>query len=214
MFNIRKIVLLLSILTVYSLGSTGSATYEIKEQDLISEIENKAPEIEKKMEEQKSKIIEKVKNISGEILTKAQKNQIKYIDPTYTLDKDIPNYDKFGKQVGYLYKKGYTFNPIDYMNVLPPDFIVFNVCDEAERLYVKNIMSEYESKSKDYMLVNSGCKNVDVKKTDFKGKVYFLTKEMQDKFQLEHTISIVYIDKEKKRIAVKEILADDKKDNN
>ena len=59
MFNIGKIVLLLSILTVYSLGSTGSATYEIKEQDLISEIENKAPEIEKKMEEQKKIILEK-----------------------------------------------------------------------------------------------------------------------------------------------------------
>ena len=105
MFDIRKNVLLLICLTVHSLGSTGGTTYEIKEQDLISEIENKAPEIEKKMEEQKKIILEKVDNISGEILTKAQKNQIKYIDPTYTLDKDIPKYNKFGKQDGYLYKK-------------------------------------------------------------------------------------------------------------
>ena len=30
-----------------------STTYEIKEQDLILEIENKAPELEKKIEEQK-----------------------------------------------------------------------------------------------------------------------------------------------------------------
>ena len=40
------------------------------------------------MEEQKKIILEKVDNISGEILTKAQKNQIKYIDPTYTLDME------------------------------------------------------------------------------------------------------------------------------
>ena len=41
----------------------------------------------------------------------------------------------------------------------------------------------------------------------------FLTKEMKDKFKLEHTISIVYIDKDKKRIAVKEIMPNEK-DNN
>ncbi len=214
MFDIRKNVLLLICLTVHSLGSTGGTTYEIKEQDLISEIENKAPEIEKKMEEQKKIILEKVDNISGEILTKAQKNQIKYIDPTYTLDKDIPKYNKFGKQDGYLYKKGYTFNPIDYMNVLPPDFIVFNACDTSETEYVKEIMKEYESKTKDYMLVNSGCKNKDLKNTDFNSKVYFLTKEMKDKFQIEHTVSIIYVDKEKKRIAVKEVATDVKENSN
>ena len=47
---IKRIVLLITSLIVYAFSNN---TYEIKEQDLISEIENKAPEIEKKMEEQK-----------------------------------------------------------------------------------------------------------------------------------------------------------------
>ena len=75
-------------------------------------------------------------------------------------------------------------------------------------------MKEYEDKSKDYMLVNAGCKNKDLKLTEFKGKVYFLTKEMKEKFEIEYTVSIIYIDKDKKRIAVKEVIADVKKDIN
>ncbi|WP_418180609.1 hypothetical protein ACNSOL_00285 [Aliarcobacter lanthieri] len=190
-----------------------STTYEIKEQDLILEIENKAPELEKKIEEQKKVIIEKIDNLTGEVLLKAQENRIKYIDPTYILDKDIPKYDKFGRKIGVLYAKGYTFNPIEFMSVVPPDFIIFNACDPSETKYVNNLIKDYEEKLKDYMLVNSGCKNKDLRKTEFNSKVYFLTKEMRDKFEVEHTVSIIYIDKEKKRIAVKEVSADEK-DNN
>ena len=76
-----------------------------------------------------------------------------------------------------------------------------------------SLIKDYEEKLKDYMLVNSGCKNKDLRKTEFNSKVYFLTKEMRDKFEVEHTVSIIYIDKEKKRIAVKEVSADEK-DNN
>ena len=190
-----------------------STTYEIKEQDLILEIENKAPELEKKIEEQKKVIIEKIDNLTGEVLLKAQENRIKYIDPTYILDKDIPKYDKSGRKIGVLYAKGYTFNPIEFMSVVPPDFIIFNACDPSETKYVNNLIKDYEEKLKDYMLVNSGCKNKDLRKTEFNLKVYFLTKEMRDKFEVEHTVSIIYIDKEKKRIAVKEVSADEK-DNN
>ena len=100
------------------------------------------------------------------------------------------------------------------MTSLPPDFIVFNPCDYSEREYVKTLMKEYEDKSKDYMLVNASCKNKDLKLTEFKGKVYFLTKEMKEKFEIEYTVSIIYIDKDKKRIAVKEVIADVKKDIN
>lgn len=207
---LNRIVILIISLSIILVANT----YEIKEQDLIMEIENKAPELEKKMEEQKKVVIEKIENLTGEFLQKAKENRIKYIDPTYILDKDIPRYDKFGKNIGVLYKKGYTFNPIDFMNIIPPDFIVFNACDSNESLYVKSLMKKYEDKTKDYMLVNSGCKNKDLKKTEFNSKVYFLTKEMKDKFELEHTISIIYIDKEKKKIAVKEIVINDEENIN
>jgi len=206
-----KIALILSILTTYALANN---TYEIKEQDLITEIENKVPELENHIKEQKKKITKKIEDYAGEQLSSAFTNKVKYIDPSYTLNKDIPKYNQFGQKNGILYKKGYKFNPIDYMKTLPPDFIVFNVCNENEREYVKDLIREYENKVKDYMLVNSGCKNINIKKTDFKGKVYFLTQQMKNKFKLEHTISVVYIDKEKKKIAIKEIVTDVKKDIN
>lgn len=210
--NLFTTLFFLAVLSVSSFASGGN-TYELKEQDLITEIESKAPELEKKLEEDKKVIIEKIENMTGETLSKAKENQIKYIDPTYTLDRDIPRYNQFGKLEGILYKKGYSFNPIEYMKALPPDFIIFNACDLSETEYVKKIMKEYEEKLKDYMLVNSGCKNKELKKTEFNSKVYFLTKEMKDKFKLEHTISIVYIDKDKKRIAVKEVASDEKSNN-
>ena len=71
---INKIVIFLIVLNVFSFANN---TYELKEQDLISEIENKAPELEKKMEEQKKIIVEKIENLTGEILTKAPQNRIK-----------------------------------------------------------------------------------------------------------------------------------------
>jgi len=208
--RLKPILFIFIILTSFIYANT----YEIKEQDLITEIENKAPKLENHIKEQKKKITKKIENYSGEQLSSAFTNRVKYIDPSYTLNKDIPKYNQFGQKNGILYKKGYKFNPIDYMKILPPDFIVFNVCNENEREYVKGLIKEYESKVKDYMLVNSGCKNIDIKRTDFKGKVYFLTQQMKNKFKLEHTISVVYIDKEKKRIAIKEIVADVKKNSN
>lgn len=210
--NLFTTLFFLAVLSVSSFANGGN-TYELKEQDLITEIESKAPELEAKIEKQKEKIKEKIKNFSGELLSVAKENKTRYIDPTFTLDKDIPRYNKLGHKDGVLYKKGYVFNPIDYMKTLPPDFIVFNPCDKNESDFVKELMKEYEEKSKDYMLVNSGCKNKELKQTEFKGKVYFLTIEMINKFQLEHTVSIVYVDKDKKRIAIKEIVVNEK-DNN
>lgn len=182
-----------------------NATYEIKEQDLLSEIESKKDIFEEKFNQHKKEVEDKVENYTGEILTKATISQLKFIDPTYTVDKDIPKYNKMGEVTGVLYKKGYKFNPIEFMNVLPPDFIVFNVCDANESSYVKTLIKQYEDKNKDYMLVNSGCKNKDVKNSSFNSKVYFLTKEMITKFNLEHTVSIITVSKEIKQIVIKEV---------
>ncbi|MDX9814672.1 MAG: hypothetical protein RBS91_08455 [Sulfurimonadaceae bacterium] len=187
--------------------------YDIEEQYLLVDIENKKPEVEKEIERQKKVAIKKLDDLAGEKLTPAPANRTKYVDPTYVLQQDIPKYDRFGKKVGVLYKKGYKFNPIDYLHATPADFIIFNPCNSAEALKVTEIMSEYEKESRDYMLVNSGCKNKDLKKNSFNGKVYFLTAEMKDKFKVEHTISIIYVDKEKKRIAVKEIATNEKTSN-
>ncbi|MDX4028411.1 hypothetical protein [Aliarcobacter skirrowii] len=209
--KLKKILLINLISISFLFGS--EKTYQIIEKDLIQEIEEKVPYIIERMEQDKKEIVKKIENMTGEKLTKATVNHTKYIDPTYTVNKDIPKYDRFGKKQGVLYPKGYKFNPIEFMKVTPPDLIVFNVCDEFENKYVEKLVKdEYEANMKDYMLVNSGCENEKVRKSNFKGKVYFLTQEMVQKFQLKHTISIIFIDKELKKIAVKEI-ANDKKDN-
>lgn len=194
------IPLLLSTQLLFS-----SNTFDIKEQDFISEIEAKKPILEAKMSEYKAEQIEKVNNYSGESLTKAPETQIRYIDPSFVLDRDIPKYDMYGKKIGTLYQKGYKFNPIEYMNILPPDFIVFNACDKTENKFVNELIKDYEFNNKDYMLVNSGCKNKDLKNTTFDSKVYFLTKEMIDKFKLEHTVSIITASKQVNLIVVKEV---------
>lgn len=188
----------------------GSNTYEIKEQDFISEIENKKPILEEKMKQYRAEQVEKMNNYSGESLPKATISQIRYIDPSYELQQDIPKYDMYGKKIGVLYQKGYKFNPIEFTNVIPPDFIVFNACDNLENKFVNELIKTYEQKNKDYMLVNSGCKNKDLKNTNFNSKVYFLTKEMIDKFKLEHTVSIITANKQVNMIVVKEVSIDEK----
>lgn len=202
----RKSFLLALCLT----GLFANNTYEIKEQDFISEIESKKDIVASKLEEEKNRQSEKIENYTGEILSKAPISNIFTIDPTFTLDKDIPKYNKVGQQIGVLYKKGYKFNPIEYMTIVPPNMLVFNACDEKEGNYINTLIKQYESNSKDYMLVNSGCKNKDVKTSSFSKKVYFLTKEMIDKFQLKHTVSIISVNKDKKRIVVEEVNVDEK----
>lgn len=188
-------------------------TYDIKEQDFVSEIESKKDGFENRLNQERERSKEKIENYTGEILLKAPINLIKLVDPTYVLENEIPKYNKVGQKIGVLYPKGYRFNPIEYMNVLPPDMFVFNACDEAEGKYINNLIKEYESNTKDYILVNSGCKNKDVKSGNFAKKVYFLTKEMVEKFQLEHTISVISVNKEKKRIAIQEVRIDEKTSN-
>jgi conjugal transfer pilus assembly protein TraW len=98
--NLFTTLFFLAVLSVSSFASGGN-TYELKEQDLITEIESKAPELEAKIEKQKEKIKEKIKNFSGELLSVAKENKTRYIDPTFTLDKDIPRYNKLGHQDGW-----------------------------------------------------------------------------------------------------------------
>jgi len=193
------ITLLVSLNTLYALGET----YPIVEPDFIQEIEDDAPQIKKRIEKDLKEATKRIEDYTGEVLKKSKKDSITYIDPTFVLDRDIPKYNKMGQHIGTLYKKGFKFNPIKYLLVTPPDMIVFNVCDEDESKHVKDLLETNKYKDKhNYMLVNSGCKNKEVKKSDFNRKVYFLTKEMVEKFNLKETISIISVDKVQNQIKV------------
>ena len=85
-------------------------TYDIAEQDALSELESHASKFDWQKE------IKKVKPESYHpedlpVLPVALKQRTFIVDPTYTLTQDIP--DQNG---GILYPSGYRFNPLDYIS--------------------------------------------------------------------------------------------------
>ena len=172
-------------------------TYPIVERDAIEEIEERAknvePVIKKKIEESQEKFL----NFTGEPLKKASRSYSYYVDPTYTVEKDIYYYDRNTNQWKVLYPKGYKFNPLDYVPAVAPDMVIFNPCDKAESAFVENMIKDNPL---NYMLISTGCplKNI---QSNF--QVFFLTKELKSKLKLKETVSVVSIDKQKKMILVK-----------
>jgi conjugal transfer pilus assembly protein TraW len=188
-------------------------TYSILEPDFIIEIQQDAPEIQKRVEQDLENAKNKLEDYTGIVLNKAIKNRIYYIDKTFTLDRDIPKYNRLGQKVGILYKKGYQFNPVKYIKVIPPDLIIFNVCEKSEARYIKELLAtpKYNDKN-NFMLVNSGCKNSKVKKSSFNRKVYYLTNEMKKEFKLKETISIVSVDTIENKIRIEVIKTNENND--
>jgi len=203
--------LLISLLVFMNLSLLASGkTYDLIEPDFLQAIQDDLPRIKRVIKKQTKEAKLRLENITGEVLPKAYKNRTYYIDKTFTLDRDIPKYNRRGQKIGILYKKGYRFNPIKYLKVIPPDLIVFNVCEKSETKYIKKLLNTKKYKDKNnFMLVNSGCKNKIVRKSDFNRKVYFLTKEMVTDFKLKETISIVSVDMIEKMIRVKVIKTND-----
>lgn len=174
-----------------------AATYEIIEPDFITQAESRKDILIKNATKQLKSEQDRLLHIKGETLTKASHSHSYYVDPTYTLDKDIPRVDNKGNQIGILYPKGYTFNPVKYMKILPPPIVVFNACDKKEVALVKQITS----KNSYYMFASSGCEIGQFPK-DFGKPLYLVTKEMKQKFQIKYTVSVVSIDKNAERIKV------------
>lgn len=198
--NMKKTI----VIALLSLSLFGR-TYEIVEPHLIDEIKSKEGVFQENYKKQREDAFKKVDEYKGVILNKATVSKINFVDPTYTLENDIPKYNRFGQAEGILYKKGYKFNPLQYIKFTPPDLIVFNVCDKDENKYIKELLNTRYKDKENYMLVNSGCPNNELKKTDFNRKVYFLTQEMVDKFHLKNTVSIVSVDLAVKKIKIEEV---------
>lgn len=194
------------IITLLLFTSLFSQTYEIVEQDVMEEALSRKDIAIENLKKEREREIEKIKNYKGSLLSIATKSKIEYIDPTYTLTQDIPKVDKQGNIVGVLYKAGFTFNPLKYITMTPPDMIIFNACIKEETIKVKELIdTTYATLKKQFMLVNSGCKSEDFADDYFRNKAYFLTDEMVNKFQLKETLSIVSVDLTRKRIKVETI---------
>jgi len=194
--------------TLLTTGLLFSKTYEIVEPDALKQFQEATPKAIENFKRRKNKTLKKVENHTGTVLSKSTESKVTYIDPTYTLTRDIPRVDKFGNVIGVLYKKGISFNPLTYSTIKPPDFIIFNACLVQESKKVRELLeTTYQRQA--FMLVNAGCKSSDYVDNYFRDKTYFLSEEMKSKFKLSETISIVSVDLKIKRIKVEVIKTKD-----
>ena len=143
MKQLQQIVTMLSVLfllsgnasaVLHDLGSFG-ATYSIAEKDAIEEIEEKAGNTDWSKHFNKEKMEKAVKGYRPENLVRlprAGENRSFNVDMTYTLDFDIT--DNHGQ---ILYPKGFTFNPLDYID-FPRTLIVIDATDEDQVAWLKS----------------------------------------------------------------------------
>ena len=96
------------------LGTFG-AVYPIAEPDSLAELKEKAAKVDWKRHLDREKLTRKVRNYKPSDLKRlpaTARDRAFLSDLSYTLDVDIPD----GKG-GILYPKGYTFNPLDYIQM-------------------------------------------------------------------------------------------------
>ena len=114
-------------------------------------------------------------------LTPALKNNIFYPDMTYTNPNDI--YDNKGN---IIYPKGFKFNPLDYQTI-HYQMIIINGNSEKELNWL--IENNYIDNIKYMILLSDGnYKEVGEK---IKQPVFYAMPKITEKFNLEHTPSII-----------------------
>lgn len=188
------------VFTVLS-SAVFAKTYSIVEKSFIDEVMERKPLIEKNAKEYVKKLKNDAQNMSGESTISATKSYVYYIDPTYTLEQDIPKYNRYGQYEGVLYKKGTQVNPIKFIKVIPPDIVIFNPCDPDEKSFVQKLRTT-RYKDKHFLATSTMCKAKDLVKDDLGKQAFMLTKNIKEKFKIKETISIVSVDKSVNKIKV------------
>ena len=148
--------------------------YTIVEPDVRNEIKQ---EVAQRWKQQKDKYQEKIHNYQPknlQQLPRAESDRSFTVDMTYTLDRDLT--DRDGK---VLYPKGYRFNPLDYMS-LTIGLVVIDGSNPDQIKWFKE--SPYSSNHRMKLLLSGGYAQSLV--IDLKRAVYYLDKEVADRFQL------------------------------
>ena len=162
------------------LGSFGR-TYPVAEKDALTEIEERAGQVDW------NKVLDKKKleNYQGppdrETLPRAQRERVRQIDMTYTTEIDVPD----GKG-GILYPKGYTFNPLDYVSY-PKTIIIIDGNDRGQVAWFKS--SEYSQRLDVTLLITEGAFGIISKQID--RTVSYANIKIISRFQLKALPSIV-----------------------
>jgi len=164
-------------------------TYPFAEEDFLTaiqkRIEEKKDELYKKAyelsEEAKKKIIN-FKPPGIDPLTPAEKNETRLVDLTYTLPFDIK--DANGK---IIYPKGFTFNPAKYVRI-NYTIIVLNANRKEEVEWF--FKSKYSKNPLMYKVFLTDGNWYEFQKR-YKSQVFYCLREIQERFKLRHTVSII-----------------------
>lgn len=186
-------VLVASAANARELGTVG-ATYAIAEKDALVEIEQKAKRIDW------SKVIKRkpIEEYNGPedrmSLPRAVRDRSFPVDMTYTLEFDIPD----GKG-GVLYPKGYTFNPLDYVN-FTKTLVVINGNDPEQVKWFA--ASEYRGRVDVMLLLTEGHYGRLGKKLDV--PLFYADSQIVERLHLTAVPSVVK--QEGKAMVVREIV--------
>jgi conjugal transfer pilus assembly protein TraW len=200
-YAVKKLPLFITAFVLFSLVAFGK-TYEIAEHDALTEIEERANGYLINSDNETKQAVERFKADSGYPLSKAPDNYSYMVDITYTLDKDIAEVDIKGAVKRIFYAKGYTFNPLEYLKVLHPTYIVYNHCDKAEREYVTEYL-----KTRRAILLSSGCPISSLNPIG-NHSVYPLPTDMAKLYKLRHTVSVISPNMTERRLQVHVIKVD------
>jgi len=193
----RGLVFLLSVAFILFAVPCQAATYPIAEPDLLKEMEARAkdPRVLEKLREALAEKARSYRPMELVDLPETSRNESYLVDMTYTLPFDVPKVDKDGRVVGVLYPKGYTFNPLDYVEADPPVLLIFNGENEKEIRWVEKWLSSSHPPA--YLLITRG----DWIKLSrrLKRRVFYLTPLIRERLHLRATISVVRRDPVRRR---------------
>ena len=184
---------------IHDLGTFGQ-TYKIAEQDALEKIKERVSRLDPKKVPNRKMMEKAVQTYRPDtpFLPRARADAVKLVDMTYTLPFDIPD----GKG-GILYPKGYTFNPLDYVNY-EKTLVVINGDDMGQVAWFSQ--SDYAKDLKTMLLLTGGSYYDLGKKLD--RPVFYANVDIIHRFQLEAVPSIVH--QEGRYMEVKEVAIPDK----
>ncbi len=161
---------------VKELGTLGKV-YPIVEPDIIAELQQGAPKMD----------LKKIKDAFAyhqpanlHKLPKAMADRTFAVDMTYTLDRDLVD-----EKAQVLYKKGFTFNPLHYVN-LAGGLVVIDGSDPLQVTWFK--ASPYFANQQAILLLSDGY--AAGLNEQLKRPVYYLTKDIVDRLHFAAVPSV------------------------
>lgn len=177
--------------TIINLGVVGT-TYPIAEPDMLAELQGQVAKnnhARKQWHEQ----IKTYQPADLHNLPRATTDRTFQVDMTYTLNRDLTDAD--GKLI---YPKGYSFNPLDYIN-FPGGIVVIDGADPEQVAWFKQ--TPYAENHQMKLLITDGLAPELIQ--TLQRPVFYLTEDIAKRLQLKAVPSLIF--QREKRMHVQEI---------